>query len=77
VTPAGMREFLVQDGNTYFTINLNTSHCDFMFWDISGIPCKHAIICILKERLYPEAFVHETFSINKYRLAYGVAIHPV
>jgi len=77
VTPAGTREFLVQDGNTNFTINLNTGHYDCMFWDISRIPCKHAIRCILRERLDPETFVHEAFSIDKYRLAYSVVIHPV
>ena len=67
----------MQDGNTNFTINLNTSYCDCMFLDISGIPCKHVIRCILRERLDPEAFVHEAFSIAKYRLAYGVVIYPV
>ncbi|KAJ8423236.1 hypothetical protein Cgig2_013488 [Carnegiea gigantea] len=77
VTPARMGEFLVQDGNTNFTINLNTGHCDCMFWDISRIPCKHAIRCILRERLDPETFVHKAFSIDKYRFPYGVVIHPV
>jgi len=43
VTPARIGAFLVQDGNTNFTINHNISHYECMFWDISGIHCKHAI----------------------------------
>ncbi|KAJ8426926.1 hypothetical protein Cgig2_010444 [Carnegiea gigantea] len=55
VTPAGMGEFFVQDGNTNFTIKPQHKPCDCMFWDISRIPCKHTIRFILRERLDPKA----------------------
>ena len=41
VIPAGKGEYSVIEGRTTFIIDLNTRHCDCMFWDISCIPVKH------------------------------------
>lgn len=43
---------------------------------ISGIPCRHAARCIGFMRKQLEAFVHESYSTQKYRLAYEAIIHP-
>jgi len=48
-----------------------------MFWGITGIPCKHAIRSIIRERKDLEDFVDESYSIEKYELAYNVVIHPI
>jgi len=40
-----------------------------MYWDISGIPCKYSIRCILRERKDLENFVDEAYTIERYKLA--------
>ena len=48
-----------------------------MYWDISGIPSKHAIRCILRERKDLENFVDEAYTIEKYKMAYNAVIYLV
>jgi len=57
-------------------VNLNTKSCDCKVWDISGIPYKHAIRCILRDRQDLESYVDEAYSVEKYNAAYGVIMQP-
>ena len=77
VTPAGRGYFEVLDGKTTFTVNLDHHHCDCMVWDIIGIPCKHGIRCILRERHDIELYVHEAYTISSYLKTYDVMMHPI
>ena len=77
VTPAGRGLFEVLDGSTTFTVNLAQHHYDCMMWDISGIPCKHDIRCILRERQDINLYVHEADSIKSHLQTYDVVMHPI
>jgi len=48
-----------------------------LYWDISGIPCKHVIRGIFRERKDLKHFVDEAYTIEKYKMAYNAIIHPV
>jgi len=69
--------FEVLDGSTTFTVNLAQHHCDCMMWDISGIPCKHGIRCILRERQDINSYVHESYTIKSFLQTYDVIMHPI
>ncbi|KAL0292264.1 UNVERIFIED_CONTAM: hypothetical protein Sradi_6996400 [Sesamum radiatum] len=43
-------------------------------WDISGIPCKHAISAIFNQNEMPENYVHEYYSVDTYKRVYAHAI---
>ncbi|KAL8485035.1 hypothetical protein ACS0TY_027366 [Phlomoides rotata] len=45
--------------------------------DLTGIPCKHGICAILKQRLDPVDFVHEYYTIDTYLEAYEHPIYPI
>ena len=77
VTLAGRGLFEVVDGTTTFTVNLSEHHCDCMMWDITGIPCKHGIRCILRERQDIDLYVHEAYNIKSYLQTYDVVMHPI
>jgi len=77
VTPTGRGVFEVLDGSTTFTVNLYHRHCDCMVWDISGIPCKHGIRCILRERQDIELYVHEAYTIISHLKTYDLMSHPI
>nr|GMD99031.1 Zinc knuckle family protein [Ipomoea batatas] len=46
-------------------------------WDLTGIPCSHAIAAIRKKGDLPELYVHQCYSVEQYLRAYGPAILPI
>ena len=47
---ARQTQFEVKNGLQSFTVDFATAHCSCRKWDISGIPCAHAITCIFFNR---------------------------
>ncbi|KAH9620048.1 hypothetical protein KSS87_016890 [Heliosperma pusillum] len=74
---SGNGEFEVRDGGSFQHVNLNLRTCECGAWQISGIPCKHAIRAILDAGREPADFVSEWFSVKRYKEAYGLNIHPI
>ena len=46
----GKTQFEVKNGLQSFIVDLATSHCSCRKWNITGIPCAHAIFCIFFNR---------------------------
>lgn len=46
-------------------------------WQISGIPCKHALKVIYNERLEPKDFVSLYFKGSSYKATYSAHIHAM
>jgi hypothetical protein len=46
-------------------------------WDISGLPCEHAISAIYVKDQDPVGFVDSCYSQRKYLEAYDLIIHPI
>ncbi|XP_074265607.1 uncharacterized protein LOC141588047 [Silene latifolia] len=57
-----------------FTVKLINQVCNCKHWELSGIPCVHAMACILEQRHIPEDYVDQAYSKDKYLLAYTPAI---
>ena len=74
---AGQTQFEVKNGLQSFTIDLATTHCSCRKWDISGIPCAHAITCIFFNRQDVEQFVHPCYHVSTYKAYYEPIISPV
>ena len=52
-----------------YTIDLNKNVCECRSWQLTGIPCRHAISCLRHERLKPEDSVCQSYSISAYKQA--------
>lgn len=76
VLPAGMGIFQVQERDSQYIVDLNAKQCDCRRWNLTGIPCNHAVSCFRHERLAPEDMVHSCYSIERYTRAYGHNIMP-
>lgn len=59
------------------SVNLHNKTCGCRKWDLTGVPCKHAISVIYKAKQYPEDFVSDFFKKPMYALAYKEMIYPV
>jgi hypothetical protein len=74
--PAGNGVFQVQNRDYTFKVDIVSKTCDCRRWDLTGIPCCHAISCLRHERIPPESVVSDCYSSSSYLVAYGQTIWP-
>lgn len=60
------------------TVDLNAKECSCMEWQLTGLPCTHAICLILFKRNEElERYVHEYYSVDKFKAAYAGLVMPM
>ncbi|XP_021759561.1 uncharacterized protein LOC110724451 [Chenopodium quinoa] len=77
VTAAGGREVEVKDGHVKFPVTLQTMTCGCGKWQGSGIPCRHGLRVIYRQRLQPTDFVSPYYKGAAYKMTFGDHIHPM
>ncbi|XP_021615715.1 uncharacterized protein LOC110617306 [Manihot esculenta] len=75
--PGRNEEYEVHEGPYRFAVSLAKRTCSCGWWDISGLPCKHAARAIAYVRGNIEEFCHEYYTVQCYSRVYAGAIHPV
>jgi hypothetical protein len=60
-----------------YEVNLAERKCGCFKWDLTCIPCKHAIAAIHKAKGFPEDYVSDFFKKPMYKKAYKNLIYPV
>ncbi|XP_074297964.1 uncharacterized protein LOC141628771 [Silene latifolia] len=70
-------EYEVHDGRTQLHVSLNKWTCPCGLWQISVIPCKHAIRAIIFANRDPVDYVSEWYSVRRYKAAYAMSIYPI
>ncbi|KAH7833122.1 hypothetical protein Vadar_003287 [Vaccinium darrowii] len=73
----GGSEYEVNDEGISYTVNLAQWVCVCRVWQISGLPCKHALACCTYSRLNFVDYVHPYYNKEMYLAAYGSIIHPI
>ncbi|XP_029144759.2 uncharacterized protein [Arachis hypogaea] len=72
--------FEVQRYQTRVAVNLQRHTCACNVWQLTGLPCKHAVSAISrlrKQGLKPEDFAHKWLTMDAVRATYGDSIKPV
>ncbi|KAL0394980.1 UNVERIFIED_CONTAM: hypothetical protein Slati_4464200 [Sesamum latifolium] len=64
------------DGARY-TVDLKEKTCSCRSWDLTGIPCNHAMSAISAQVLDPDDFVHECYHVDTFCQVYAPAIMPL
>lgn len=77
VFPAGGGIFSVKDREETHVVDINVARCDCQRWQLTGIPCSHAIACFKEDDIIPKDRLHECYSIDTYLKAYGHNIMPI
>ncbi|KAM0850424.1 hypothetical protein ACQ4PT_053092 [Festuca glaucescens] len=76
--PAGARVLKVGSSpKTIYIVELNLRSCTCRRWQLTGIPCAHAIACLRHEKIKPEKLVADCYSIQTFMKAYGTHVRPV
>jgi len=64
-------------GNTIFVVNLGSWECTCRRWQISGLPCLHAIAVFNRINRSVYDFCSKYFRTDCYHSAYSESIHPI
>lgn len=67
----------VDHGSKTYIVDLAARSCGCNLWDLTGIPCSHAICCILKRRMNVVQFVDPYYSKDTYMRAYSQTVNPM
>ncbi|XP_061999565.1 uncharacterized protein LOC133716951 [Rosa rugosa] len=59
------------------SVQLDNHSCTCRRWDLSGLPCGHAIAAIYSKGQSPDEFVHDNYTQEKYMKAYDPVINPL
>ncbi|CAN1140273.1 hypothetical protein LINPERPRIM_LOCUS24738 [Linum perenne] len=60
-----------------FSVQLEDDKCSCRSWNLTGIPCPYAIICIISEGNDPERYISDWYSIQKYWNTYDSVMLPI
>ncbi|CAN1146023.1 hypothetical protein LINPERHAP2_LOCUS15011 [Linum perenne] len=69
--------FEVRVHGIQLVVDLNNHTCTCRRWELSGIPCSHAISCINYIKEKPENYVNKCFEVSKYIEAYSITVSPM
>ncbi|XP_016191556.1 uncharacterized protein LOC107632386 [Arachis ipaensis] len=58
-------------------VDLGNSTCSCNMWQLTGIPCVHAMAAIGKRGDRPEGYVHQWLKMDAFRATYAHSISPV
>ncbi|XP_029145719.1 uncharacterized protein [Arachis hypogaea] len=70
-------KYEVMCGLDKFVVDLAAAECSCRKWQMSGIPCPHAISCISFKGLDLESYVDDCYKKDAYLKCYQEVIHPV
>uniref|UniRef100_K3YY80 SWIM-type domain-containing protein n=1 Tax=Setaria italica TaxID=4555 RepID=K3YY80_SETIT len=70
--PASKGVFEVRGKTNKYIVDISLKNCDCRRWDLTGIPCSHAISCLRHERIPQELVLPYCYSTISFLLAYEV-----
>lgn len=75
--PSDHRVYEVKSKDNTYEVKMNEKTCDCRRWQLTAIPCSHAISCMRKERIKPETQIASFYTRERYMKAYGNTVWPV
>ncbi|KAG8374214.1 hypothetical protein BUALT_Bualt11G0107800 [Buddleja alternifolia] len=60
-----------------YTVNVKEMSCSCRRWELTGIPCRHAISAIWCRNENPEMYVHKYYNVEEYKKCYEKPIMPI
>ena len=60
-------------------VNLEQKTCTYRAWQVTGKPCSHALAFLAKlsRKVQMDEFVHEYFSVDRFRKTYACTFNPM
>ena len=77
VTACGYQKFEVRMCDSAYGVDLLARRCACRMWQLTGIPCVHAMAAIANMNQDAEAFVSSSFTKEAFLRCYQYSINPV
>ncbi|PON36560.1 Zinc finger, PMZ-type [Parasponia andersonii] len=77
VQPLSHYEFYVMDGNRDGQVNLQTKTYSCRRFDLTGLPCMHALAAILSRGINPYSLCSWYYTVDAWLCSYAETIYPV
>ncbi|KAI3495861.1 hypothetical protein L1887_38207 [Cichorium endivia] len=74
---SGYQEFEVIQGTERYCVDLRKRECGCRIWQLTGIPCVHAMSAIASLNLDAEQYVADCYKTETFLKAYAFNIHPL
>ncbi|KAH9753370.1 SWIM-type domain-containing protein [Citrus sinensis] len=68
---------IMPDMERHYIVDLNKWYCECGGWQMSGLPCKHAMAGILHSHGEPSDYVDKSLTREAYLLTYSATINPL
>lgn len=73
----GESKFEVKHYGHRFTVNLDTKESSCRYWQLSGLPCPHAISCIYFKTNTLDDCIASCYSVSDFRETYNYCLQPM
>lgn len=60
-----------------YCVDLQSWYCTCRLWELSGIPCVHAIAAMYFNQQNPEDFISPWFSTERFKSSYSTFLQPL
>ncbi|GKV11447.1 hypothetical protein SLEP1_g22707 [Rubroshorea leprosula] len=77
VQPNGVNELEVNDGGDQHVVKFNDKTCTCRYWQLSGVPCPHALACIMYKRWSIDDYILDFYKKEKYLVAYAYPLQRI
>ncbi|CAN1171975.1 hypothetical protein LINPERHAP2_LOCUS29902 [Linum perenne] len=76
-TFSGDGQYEVREGLRSWVVDLRLFRCACGLWQLSGLPCQHALTCIAHNKKAVEPYCDPCYKVASYRAAYRHPIKPL
>ncbi|WVZ48634.1 hypothetical protein U9M48_000055 [Paspalum notatum var. saurae] len=73
----GQHQFEVQHFANRFTVDLSKKQCSCRYWQLSGLPCPHAISCIFYKTNSLAQYIAPCYSVAEFKKTYTYCLQPL
>ncbi|GKU96024.1 hypothetical protein SLEP1_g9305 [Rubroshorea leprosula] len=67
----------VESGRNTYIVNLEDSTCTCRYWDLFGIPCRHAITVLSLKKLRVDEYVSDWYKLSTFKASYAYEVPVV
>lgn len=73
----GESKFEVKHWDNMFTVDLEKKECSCRYWQLAGLPCPHAISCLLFKTNNLESYISSCYSVESFNRTYSHCLQPI
>ncbi|XP_006654085.2 uncharacterized protein LOC102704057 isoform X1 [Oryza brachyantha] len=73
----GAETYEVKHHEHRFTVQLDKKECSCRYWQLSGLPCPHAIACIFYKTSQLDGYIADCYSVETFKKIYAHCLQPL